>query len=147
MQKPTYTVWMHGNSLQVEHPDRVDELWRTGFLGRIVGKPDTENWVHFAIPTLVIADSHRLRATRVVIVFRTDSPDAIVNTVHVYDGERRIAEHNNLRLYADAGWQTFDIPEGTPHMRMGIGISICVSFGVEPMRHGVDFISVACEFV
>lgn len=146
MQTPAYTVWMHGNSLQVEHPDRLDELWRTGFLGRIVGKAGTENWIHFAIPTPVIADSHRLRATRAVVVFRTDSPDAVLNMVHVYDGERRIAEHTDLRLYADAGWQTFDIATNT-HMRMGIGISLGVSFGVEPMRHGIDIISVGCEFV
>ena len=145
MQTPSYTVWMHGNSLQVEHPDRLVELWRTGFLGRLVGQPGTENWIHFAIPTPVIADGQRLRAARIALVFRTDSPDAVLNTVHVYDGDRRIAEHDNLRLYADAGWQTFDIPCDT-YMRMAMGISLGVSFGVEPLGHGFDVISVGCEF-
>ena len=59
MANPAYTVWMHGNSLQVEFPDRLAELWRTGFIGRIVGQPGTENWVHFAIPTPTIAGSQR----------------------------------------------------------------------------------------
>ena len=66
--------------------------------------------------------------------------------VHVYDGDRRIAEHDNLRLYADAGWQTFDIP-GDTYMRMAMGVSLGVSFGVEAMGHGFDVISVGCEFV
>lgn len=44
------------------------------------------------------------------------------------------------------GWQTFDIPCDT-YMRMAMGISLGVSFGVEPLGHGFDVISVGCEFV
>ena len=86
-----HAVWIHGHSMQIEHPDRVDSVRRAGFYIRIDGKPGRDNWFHFAIPTPVIVNDYRLRAGSVLIRFRTGSVDASVRAVHVYDGERPIA--------------------------------------------------------
>ena len=74
------------------------------------------------------------------------SADAIVKHVHVYDGETKIVEHNNINLHGSAGFKRFDVPNH-PAVKLGIGISIGVAFGVEGMPHHMEFISAGCDFV
>ena len=143
-----HAMWIHGHSMQIEYPDRVDSVRRAGFYIRIEGKPGMGNWFHFAIPTPVMVNDNRLRVGSVLIRFRTGSGDAFVSAVHVYDGERRIARHDNLHL-APGKWHTerFDVP-GDPEIRWGLGISIGVGFGVEQMiSHRMEFSSAGCDFL
>lgn len=158
-----HAAWIHGHTIRVEYPSRVNQVWRAGFYARIVGKPNTENWLHFAIPTPVIAKHRitipvplpvppivlpkRLMADSVMLRFKSASSHARITSVHVYDGESRIATHDGLNLSPTSfGLRRFDIP-GKPDVRWGIGISIGVSFsGSTDAQNTLEFASAGCDF-
>jgi hypothetical protein len=148
--KLVHAMWTHGHGAEIQYPNRLAYDRRYGFFIRLKGKPFTSNWIHFQVPTPVIVDSRRLRAGSVMVRFRT-GPGASVHAVHVYDGERRIATHNNLNLTSTSfKWPRFDIPKH-PHIRWGLGISVGVKFGdganQPPNKLLVDISSVGCDFV
>ncbi len=141
-----YASWIHGHSVNVEYPDRITNERRTGFSFAFDGKSGLTNWLHFAIPTPVIINDVRMRASSVMLSFKTGSVDAIVQHVHVYDGGAKIAEHNNVNLTKDHLFERFVIPD-TPQMQWGLGISIGIGFGVEMMSHHMEFFTAGCDFV
>jgi hypothetical protein len=147
MANLAHAMWLHGHSMQIEYPDRLSAVSRAGFYIHVEGKSGQMNWFHFAIPTPVIVNDGRLRVGSVMIRFKTGSADASVTSVHVYDGEVKIASHDNLHLYP-SNWETprFDVPSH-PEIRWGLGISIGVGFGVEAMSHYIEFAAVGCDFL
>ncbi len=144
--KIAYASWIHGHSMQIEYPDQLASQWRAGFSITVEGKPGTNNWFHFAIPTPVIINDVRLRADSVMLSFRTSSVDAIVRDVHVYDGSTVIAAHNNIKLTKENLFVRLMIPD-RPEIWVALGISIGVSFGVEMMDHHMEFIAAGCDFM
>ncbi|MCY6371436.1 DUF6623 family protein [Clostridium ganghwense] len=142
-----HAMWTHGHSIQIEYPERIASIKRAGFYAQIKGKPGTRNWFHFAIPTPVIVNSKRLQVGSVLIRFKTGSTDTSINSVHIYDGERKIASFDNLDL-SPRQFETrrFKIP-GNPKIKFGLGISIGVGFGVESMSHSMEFSSAGCDFL
>ncbi len=144
--KIAHAMWIHGNSMHTEYPDRVASERRTGFSINIEGKPGSTNWFHFAIPTPVIVNDVRLRADSVMLRFKTYSVDAWIRDVHVYDGETLIAAHNGVNLSKDHLFERFMIPD-RPEVLWGIGISIGVSCGVEMMDHHMEFFAAGCDFM
>ncbi|MBU7048242.1 MAG: hypothetical protein HXS54_17555 [Theionarchaea archaeon] len=141
-----HAMWVHGTSIQIEYPDRINSIWRAGFYTQIDGELGTDNWLHFAIPTSVIVNDKRLRVGSVMVVFRTGSPDAVVRDVHIYDGEKKIAQHNGVNLSGNIGFRRFDVPTH-PEVAFGIGISIGVTFGTDKAKnHTMQFISAGCDF-
>jgi len=141
----SHASWIHGHSMQIEYPDRIASQRRAGYSINVEGKPGTSNWFHFAIPTPVIINDTRLRIDSVMLRFTTGSVDAFVRHVHVYDGETKIAEHNDIYLSGENSFVRLVVPD-RPEVRWGIGISIGVGFGVESMDHHMDFISAGCDF-
>lgn len=142
-----HAMWVHGHNMQIEYPDRLESVWRAGMYIRVEGKPGLSNWFHFAIPTPVIVNGNRLRADSVMVRFRTGSADAFVKAIHIYDGEKKIAAHDNLGLAPNKWeWPRFDVPSN-PKIRWGVGISIGVGFGVEMMSHRMEFSSAGCDFL
>ena len=142
-----HAMWVHGHNMQIEYPDRLESVWRAGMYIRVEGKPGLSNWFHFAIPTPVIVNGNRLRADSVMVRFRTGSRDAFVKAIHIYDGEKKIASHDNLGLAPNKWeWPRFDVPRN-PEIRWGVGISIGVGFGVEMMPHRMEFSSAGCDFL
>lgn len=141
----SYASWIHGHSMQIEYPDRIASQRRAGFSINIEGKSGTSNWFHFAIPTPVIIDDIRLRIDSVMLRFTTGSVDAFVRHVHVYDGEKKLAEHNDIYLSKENALARLVVPD-RPEVLWGIGISLGVGFGVESMDHHMDFISAGCDF-
>ncbi len=141
----SYASWIHGHSMQIEYPDRIASQWRPGFGIILEGKPGTENWFHFAIPTPVIIDDVRLRADSVMLRFTTASVDAFVRHVHIYDGETVLAAHNDIYLSGANPFVRLVVP-GRPLMAWGLGISLGVGFGVEAMDHHMQFIAAGCDF-
>lgn len=141
----THAMWTHGNSMQIEFPDRLTSVWRAGFYIRVESEADQDNWFHFAIPTTVLVDDVRMRAESVMIRFRTGASSGKVTAVHVYDGENRIATHDGLALNPnDWAFERFDVP-GNPEVYWGLGISIGVSF---PGRPGsMEFSSAGCDLL
>lgn len=141
-------MWVHGTSLDIEFPDSIESVWRAGFFTRIVGKPNTTNWLQFHIPTPVIVKDKRLVADSAMLRYRSGSPAAAVHAVHVYDGESRIAAHDGLNRHPSGGFafERFDV-RGKPDVSWGTGISVGVRFGggtaeqrtIEFASAGIDF--------
>lgn len=139
-------MWTHGHSMQIETPDRISRVWKAGFFVEIEGKPNTDNWFHFAIPTTVIVDDKRLRVGSAMLLLETLSAEAVVTQVHIYDGDTKIAEHNNLNLSGNAGFVRFDVPNH-PAVQVGIGITVNVRFGGGASGRVVRFRSAGCDFI
>lgn len=144
--KIVFASWIHGHSMEIEYPDRMDSAIRRGGAYVLAGKPGSSNWFHFAIPTPVIVEDVRLRLDAVMLRFVTGSIDAFVRDVHVYDGESRIVAFQDLYLSEQNGFVRLVVPE-TPAVRWGIGLSLGVGFGVEPMDHTMQFISAGVDLV
>ncbi|MEN6425812.1 MAG: DUF6623 family protein [Phycisphaerales bacterium] len=140
-----YASWIHGNSMEIEYPDRIASQRHIGYYFEIEGKPGLTNWFHFAIPTPVLVNDARLRIKKVMLRFTTASVDAFVRDVHVYDGEKRIAVFDEVYLSGDNWFAEFVLPD-RPEVRWGLGISLGVGFGVEMMDHHMHFISAGCDF-
>jgi hypothetical protein len=141
-------MWAHGHSMVIEYPDRIKSEWKAGFFYRVIGKPGTTNWFHFAIPTSVIVNDNRLAIDSVMIRFRCNSSLADITNVHVYDGEVKIASHDGLNL-SPTGWEwpRFAVP-GKPEIKWGVGISIGVKFnGTTDSQNTMEFSSVGADFL
>ncbi|MDR4484418.1 MAG: DUF6623 family protein [Nitrospirales bacterium] len=141
-------MWSHGHSMQIEYPDRIQAVWRTGFYIRVEGNSNTSNWFHFAIPTPVIVNDNRLSLGSVMIRFRSASDKAFVHAVHIYDGETKVAFHDGLRLAPQGGfdWPRFDVPTH-PKVKWGLGISLGVTFeGTNETENRMEFSSAGCDF-
>ena len=140
-------MWTHGHNMIVEHPANLKSEWRAGFFIRVVGKSNQTNWFHFAIPTPVIVNDKRLKIDSVLIRFKSNSNQATVTNVHVYDGETKIASHDGLNLYPSKyeGFR-FKVPGNHP-VSWGIGISIGVKFtGTTDSKNTMEFLSAGADF-
>lgn len=142
----TQALWTHGHTVKVEFPDRLASIWRAGFFARIVGRPGTTNWLHFAVPTAVIVKDKRQMIDSAMLRFRSSSSSARITNVHVFDGERRIAAHDSLSLsHSGFGFDRFDVP-GKPDVLWGLGITIGVRFdGTTDADNTMEFSSVGCD--
>lgn len=146
-------MWVHGHSIGVEHPERLASVWRAGFFARLQGKPAQSAWFHFAVPTPVIVAGSRLRVGSVLVRLRATPAEAWLSAVHVYDGERKIAAHDGLRL-APERWSTprFAVP-GSPEVLWGLGISLQVTFARDStapnadLARRLDFSAAGCDFL
>lgn len=140
-------MWTHGHSVKIENPDRISSVWRAGFFSRIVGRQGTSTWLHFAVPTPVIADNLRLMGDSAMLRYRCGGSTRVTN-VHVFDGTARIAAHDGLSLSPQGpfAFHRFDIP-GKPDVLWGYGITVGVRFDgvtdeantIEISAAGVDF--------
>jgi len=142
----SYASWIHGNTIQVEYPDRLTRHERIGWDTEVDGLPGTINWFHFAIPTPVIINDVRMQADSILLSFRTGSIDAFVRDVHIYDGVNRIAVFDGVNLSLDQPATRIILPDA-PTMGFGLGISLGVGFGVEAMDHSMTFYAAGCDFV
>ena len=141
-----HASWIHGSSVQVENPAQIESITRFGRSTRIVGKRNTTNWVHFAVPTPVIVDNYRTSVGPIILRFITGSANAVVRDVLAFDGEGSIASHYGVNLSGPQLFAKFGI-FGCPLVAWGIGISLGLKFGsgtVDERR--IDFISAGCDF-
>ena len=139
--------WIHGTSVQVENPENLELIRRAGFYTYLVGKPNTTNWLHFAIPSPVIVDKKRLRIVCAILRGRTLSTNAIINHVHIYDGYTKIAAHNDLELTGDQWFRKLGVAD-KPYIYWGLGISLGVQFkaGTANQRR-IDLASAGCDLI
>lgn len=141
-----HAMWVHGTSIQIEYEDRIESLRRAGFYSRIIGKPNTNNWFHFAIPTPVIVERDRKRIGSIILRFRTRSTNAVVRDVHIYDGYTRILAHNGVNLSGNHWFERFGVAH-VPYALWGVGISIGVDFGAgTALSRSMDFVAAGCDF-
>ena len=90
---------------------------RFGFFTRLVGKPNTTNWFHFALPTPVIVNNDRKVLGPCMLRFQTGSTNAVVRDVYIYDGEVRIAAHDGVNLSGSQPFRRF----GVAHAPLKVG--------------------------
>ncbi|MFC1763495.1 DUF6623 family protein [Planctomycetota bacterium] len=143
--KIVHASWIHGHSMHIEYPDKIQSQRRIGYAFRIVGKSGLTNWLHYAIPTPVIINDVRLKLDSVMLDFTTGSVDAFVRDVHVYDGAAKIAYWNDLGWSESHRFERLVLNEPLAVGR-GIGISIGIGVGVEMMDHTMDFIAAGADF-
>lgn len=140
--------WTHGHGLAVEVPGNIKSEWRAGFFIRLVGRPNTTNWLHFAIPTPVIVKDNRLAIDSALVRMRSESTAADITNVHVFDGENRIAAHDNLDLSPSA-WTMlrFAVPN-RPEVKWGIGVTLGVRFtGSTDQANTMEISAAGCDFL
>ena len=138
--------WVHGTSIQIEVPENIEFVRRFGFFTRIIGKPNTTNWFHFAIPTPVIVNDVRKTFGPCMLRFSTAGAGALVRDVHLYDGEVRVVAHDGVNLSGSQPFTRFGIAHA-PKVLWGVGISIGVTFGGGASATRImDFISAGCDF-
>ena len=138
--------WIHGTAIQIEVPENIEFVRRFGFFTRIIGRPNTTNWLHFAIPTPVIVNNVRKTVGPCMLRFSTGGVGALVRDVHLYDGEVRVVAHNGVNLSGSQPFTRFGIAHA-PKVLWGVGISIGVTFGNgTAASRTMDFISAGCDF-
>jgi hypothetical protein len=139
--------WVHGTDVHVEVDANVESLVRFGFFTRILGRPNTTNWYHFAIPTPVIVQGNRLAFARAMLRFVTGGTAAVVRDVHIYDGSDRIAAHNGVNLSGNQPFTKFGVAH-KPDVSWGAGISIGVTTGTgTAAERQIDLISAGIDFL
>lgn len=138
-------TWVHGNAAVIEHPSRVESQRHFGFYNRIIGKPNTTNWIHFALPTPVIEDGTRLNIDRFMLRATTGSA-AILRDVHIRDGERVISLQNEVNLSGGLSFAKFGVAS-VPDVRWGISVSLGFDFGTGSSgNRRVDLISAGVDY-
>jgi peptidoglycan hydrolase-like protein with peptidoglycan-binding domain len=138
--------WLHGTAVSVELPDNIESMRRFGFFTRLVGKPNTQNWFHFALPTPVIVNNDRKVVGPCMLRFQTGGTSAVVRDVHIYDGEVRLVAHDNVNLSGSQPFTRFGVAQA-PEVLWGVGISIGVTYGGgTAAQRTIDLISAGCDF-
>src|SRR3954462_14829510 len=99
---PKATVCVHGNIVNPEYPENIDEVSRKGWGTTFWGKEDTTNWFHIPLSLPILTGGERAKLTRVFVYYHntTRSP---ITAVHVYDGPRVIKAYDGLKLSGDHG--------------------------------------------
>lgn len=142
-----HAMWVHGTDIKVEVDANVESIRRFGFFTRIVGKANTTNWYHFAVPTSVIVDGNRLAIARAMLRFVTGGTTAVVRDVHIYDGSSRIAAHQSVNLSGNQPFTKFGVAH-KPDVLWGLGISIGVDTGAgTASQRRMDFISAGFDLL
>ncbi len=145
-------ISVHGNAVEPEYPEHIDEVSHKGWGATFWGKEATTNWFHipFAVPNLL--DGQRPKLSRVFLFFHNTSRSPIAS-VHLYDGTRLLRAFGPLSLFgdhargADRG-NTFSL-EKPLELSYGLGISVSVTFphdtGEKPPRW-ILFTTAMAEF-
>ena len=132
---PKATLCVHGNIVQPEYPEHIDEVSRKGWGTTFWGKEDTTNWFHIPLSLPIQMDGKKPKLTRAFVYFHNTSRSPIT-AVHVYDGPRLIKAWDDLKLAGDHGRaadrsNTFLI-DPPQEIHFGLGISVAVQFPASP---------------
>jgi hypothetical protein len=137
--------WCHGHSARVQLPERATNMYYMGWGLDFLANSGAENWVHFAIPTPTYLEGRQISARYIRIRFYTGSVDAFISDVHVWNGDTQIRQFTDLP-WAN-GWQTRELDLGAlVNFDKGMGVSVKVQAGVEPMSHRVIFSGAGARF-
>lgn len=145
-------MWCHGHSVRIEHENQLQDIWRAGMFVRITGRPNAETWIHYAIPTPVISDDHRLQAGSVMIRCQTTLNDIWIAAVHIYDGEKLISRHDD-KHDGDNNWRYYRYSiSGQPDISWGLGLSIKLKTALATQvdtreAFKINISSVGCDFL
>src|SRR5437870_1850434 len=157
-----FASWVHGHAWRVERPDTLvaATTFPFGWGLSLAGLPNTDNWLHFAIPTPVIVADKAYNITQIGIRATRQSAQMRVWAVYAYDGHHRfsaketgvpdlpIVANPPAAAYPDLG-NFIALPVGglIPHpgVLWGIGISLGLRFGPGDQSLQLDIASVGCD--
>lgn len=142
-----FTSWVHGSAMTGEYLNRITSVRHCGPFVRIEGNEGQNTWLHFAVPTPTVRNDAPTHAESVALSFRARS-HANIHEILVYDGEKIIAERQNLALKGDHPDYCLDIPDA-PAVNRGINIVVGVTFdhGAPDIRSmQVEIIGVGVNF-
>jgi hypothetical protein len=147
MVSPSYAIWVHGSSLNVQDPNAFKYVIPVGHGIQLHGKFNAASWIHFAIPTPCIIDSKRPRIDSIMFILpMLSNGDQLVH-VHIYDGNMNIGEYNNVSLIGNVGVKAYDIPDH-PELHFGINIALYIQFGINPFEpHMIEFVAAGCNLI
>lgn len=141
--------WIHGNAGVIELPSSV-ELFPKAYALELTGEANSINWLHYAIPTPVYFSDRRTRLESIGIVGNTESSEAQIRDIHIYDGDMRIAFFNNINLsgnfMASLPSRIFSISEA-PDIRYGLGVSLGLDFGGDPRSRRIRIESIGANLM
>ena len=128
---PKAVVTVHGNIVQPEYPEHIEEVSRKGWGATFWGIEDTTNWFHLPFCLASTLDAQKPLLTRVSLYFHNTSRSPIT-AVHLYDGARLLQSWNDLRLSGDHvrasdKTNTFVLTKPT-EILFGLGLSVQVAF-------------------
>jgi len=132
----------HGLAGQVENEGNLNDSVRrrTSWGLDIDQKAGRENWVHFAPPTI-----YPWRVTHVALKFWTESADAYIDRVEVYNLGSQIKVFKGF--VHPTGWVTKVFPFDPPGISStALAISAHLEAGVKDMSHRFVF-SGACAYL
>jgi hypothetical protein len=147
-----YASWIHGTATQIQAPEDLVSIQRTGGGIYIEGYNRPDAVFHFPIPTPVIVNDQRLRVGSVMLQFETGSSDAAVVEIDINDGKTNIHQYLPNRglprdgLSGSVGLLRLEVPEHAT-VRLGLDLVVHVKFGIEGMDHSVHFEAAGCEFL
>ncbi len=123
--------WVHGNSVIVQEPFKLDEckvvpaIGRTPFRvgwGAQIWQSNNGNWFHFVIPTTVISNGDRAHMIKIFLYYHIEGNVTLTN-VHIWDGHEQVREINGLTHTED----NFILRLPRP-IEVHSGIQICACF-------------------
>lgn len=128
---PQATICVHGNIVQPEYPEKIEEMSRKGWGTTFWGKEDSNNWFHIPFTLPIQVEGQRRKLTRVFVYFHNTSRSPIT-AVHVYDGPRMVKAFDKLQLVGDHGRaldrsNTFLI-DPPAEINFGLSVSVAVQF-------------------
>ncbi len=123
MTDPSHETWVHGVSLHVRDAAAC-EVIPHGAGADVKGDFKKSAWVHFAVPTPVLAAGRKLGLRAAMVRFAAEN--ARVLDIHVWDGDRRVATHDDLWLAGTM--QVKKVPALVTQVRNGIAIAVRVGF-------------------
>jgi hypothetical protein len=138
-----YEYWLHGTSIRVEYPDRVEHIRRAGYYTEVRQKAGTSNWFHFAIPTPTIHAGKKMKHSHAHLLAEVHE-SAKLDKVHIWDGDRCVKKIDDLGLTDQHVARTFEIPK--QFVRNGLLVSVYVEFLEDEQPGEVHFMGAGASF-
>jgi len=141
-----FQLWTHGSSVQIQQPTQTSYTDRSGHATVVEQEPGTENWFHFAIPTLKEQEAVCLKTVQVFLRVRFDRGGVVEHTrayidkLHVWDSLNRVLRVDDVTSRG-IDWRqvtAWDIPGGAP-VEHGVGLSVHVVWGPLGQSQTVPF--------
>lgn len=136
------TQWVHGHGLLVGDPDKVEADVASGPSRRIRGLSYSRNQFHFVIPTPSLPNGGRLQVVSASVRFKTLA-GAVITGLHLFDGERSVAEVGGLELRS-SDWTEHRITfDPSVDIRRGLSVSLQASF--DAIDRELEIGALGCE--
>ncbi len=138
-----YEFWLHGTSVQVEYPGRVQYIRRAGYYTDVRQDSGTENWFNFPIVTPTLHAGKKMRHSEAYLHVDVLA-NAKLDRVHIWDGDRCVKKFDDLGLTRQNVERTFSIPKHV--VRHGLLISVHVEFLKGEEQGQVHFVGAGASF-